>query len=60
MRFHQYLKGSQLGNGLGKEKLQLRLSNVQTNALETLGAQQRYGKDAENWKILHSRAPHRR
>jgi hypothetical protein len=36
------------------------LPNVQTNASETLGAQQCYGKDAKNCKILHSRAPHRR
>jgi hypothetical protein len=26
MRFYQYLKGNQLGNGLGKEKLQLRVA----------------------------------
>jgi hypothetical protein len=36
------------------------LSNIQTNASETLGTQQRYGKDAKNCKILHSRAPHKR
>ena len=36
MRFHQYLKGNQLGNGLGKEKLLLKVAQCSNQHFENL------------------------